>query len=91
MTTHHTDEKKPASGGFWKKRELEKPRFRLFKGVYWACEGMGVREGGYDPGDVYLSWRARVGPLSIGERLRALFVPWTLSWSFWNHYQGFSY
>ena len=91
MTTHHTDEKKPARGGLFAGRVLEKPRFRLFKGVYWVCEGMGVRAGGYDPRDVYLTWRAMLGPLSMGERLRALIVPWTLSWSFWNHHRGFSY
>lgn len=86
MTTHHTGEKKPARGGFWRKRELEKPRFRVFKGVYWVCEGMGEEASGYDPESVYLVWRARVGPLSIVESMRLIFAPWTLRWAFWEHY-----
>ena len=85
MTTHHTDEKKPAWGGFWQRRELEKPRFRLFKGTYWVCEGMGVSASGYhDPKHVYLKWRATVGPLSIAERLRLIFAPFTLDWAWAN-------
>lgn len=84
MTTHHTDEKKPALGGFWKKRELEKPRFRRTLGFYWTCEGMGFTAGGRCPKDVYLKWRYCVGPLSISERLRLVFVPWSLDWAWAN-------
>ena len=84
MTTPYTDEKKPAWGGLWKKRKLEKPRFRVHMGIYWVCEGMGEEAGGYDPESVYLVWRARVGPLSIGERMRLVLAPWTLRWAFWE-------
>ena len=86
MTTHHTDAKKPARCGFWKKRELEKPRFRLYKWTYWTCEGMGVEAGGYSAKNAYLVWRAKVGPLSIGERLRLIFLPFTLEWAWMERY-----
>lgn len=100
MTTHRTDEKKPARGGFWRRRELEKPRLRRVVQlnvhadywpvhrtvtVLWECSGMGC--GTRDPSayGAYMAWRIAVGPLTLREWLDLRFSPWKLEWSGWDY------
>lgn len=96
MTTHHTDEKKPARGGLFTGRVLEKPRiYRVvqcttladrrpivrIEYLRWECCGMGCVEVGDSPHRAYMNWRRAIGPLNLIEQLTLWWSPWKLPWS----------
>lgn len=104
MTPNHTDEKKPARGGLFAGRLLEKPRiYRVvqyttlsdrwpiwrIESLRWECSGMGCTRVGNSPHDAYMDWRRAVGPLNLREQLTLWWSPWKLPWSGWRGFDGF--